>query len=129
MRHSALPFCLSAFRLFRSGQCASLACILLVLTSPGAGAAPLPQAHPYQRTLRDWMKALKPEDFAVEPKPFGKPAAEFSEAQKYRQLGPAAELRKPRHIGNRLAVRITRHGAPVLVSFERPQRVGLSLED
>ena len=47
---------------------AMLTC-LLVLWASAVSAAPLPQRHPYQKTLRDYMATLTEADFTVELKP------------------------------------------------------------
>ena len=46
------------------------ACLLAVLMfAATANAAPLPQRHPYQKTLRDYFATLKEADVAIELKP------------------------------------------------------------
>ena len=43
--------------------------VVALLLTAAAGAAPLAQRHPYQKTLRDYLATLTEADFAVELKP------------------------------------------------------------
>jgi hypothetical protein len=58
---------------------------LCVMWSPSvAGAAQLPQDHTYQKTLRQYLGSLTPEDLAVEQREFRLPERELSDEEKHR---------------------------------------------
>jgi len=55
----------------------------LVACSAG-GARQLPTEHAYQKTLRDYLASLAPEDFRLDVKPFGLSGHELPDWEKYR---------------------------------------------